>query len=149
MSALERLRAAIERLTGARSANGRDPLGPRGEREAARCLERKGYRVLDRNVRVPVGEADLLCLTPDGRTLVVVEVKARRLAAGETPGQRAARRPEDAITRRKQLKLARVTESVAHRRGWSARPVRIDVVAVEFPAKGRPQTRHYENAVRT
>lgn len=148
MSAFARLRTAIGRLMGRPGGGRRDPLGPAGERVAEKHLKRKGYRLLERNVRVPLGEADLVCLAPDLRTLVIVEVKARRLAEGESPGERSARRPEDAITLRKQRKLVRVTEMVVHRRGWTGRPVRIDVVAVEFPARGKPEARHYINAVR-
>ena len=47
-------------------------LGRRGERAAARLLRSQGYRVLARNARVPMGEADLVCLAPDGKTVVVV-----------------------------------------------------------------------------
>ncbi len=42
-------------------------------------LEAAGYRILERNVRVPGGEIDVVCL--DGRTLVFVEVKQRSGAA--------------------------------------------------------------------
>jgi len=42
---------------------------------ASRYLVSCGYRVLARNVRVPGGEIDAVCL--DGPTLVIVEVKRR------------------------------------------------------------------------
>ena len=51
-------------------AKGRD-----GENRAAAFLEANGYRVLRRNVRLPGGEIDLLCL--DGAVLVFAEVKRR------------------------------------------------------------------------
>ena len=49
--------------------------GRAGEDAAARFLAGLGYRVLERNLRVPGGEIDLVAL--DGRTLVFVEVKRR------------------------------------------------------------------------
>jgi len=49
--------------------------GRLGEDAAAAFLADRGYRVLARNVRVPGGEMDAVCL--DGPTLVIVEVKQR------------------------------------------------------------------------
>lgn len=49
--------------------------GRRGEDLAARFLVRAGYRIVARNVRMPGGEIDLVCV--DGATLVFVEVKRR------------------------------------------------------------------------
>ena len=53
-------------------ANGK---GRAGEDRAAAFLAGQGYRVLARNVHLPGGEIDVVCL--DGATLVVVEVKRR------------------------------------------------------------------------
>lgn len=49
--------------------------GRLGEDRASRFLASCGYRVLARNVRLPAGEIDAVCL--DGETLVIVEVKRR------------------------------------------------------------------------
>jgi putative endonuclease len=49
--------------------------GRLGEDRASAFLAACGYRVLARNVRVPGGEIDAVCL--DGSTLVIVEVKRR------------------------------------------------------------------------
>jgi putative endonuclease len=49
--------------------------GRAGEDRAAAFLAAEGYRVLARNVHLPGGEIDVVCL--DGTTLVVVEVKRR------------------------------------------------------------------------
>lgn len=109
---------------------------------AARVMRKAGCRVLRRNLRVGVGEADLVCLAKDRRTLVIVEVKARRREGDAGPA------PEAAVTKQKQAKLVRVAHAAASRLGMTGAPLRIDVVAVEFPARGRPVVRHYENAVR-
>ncbi len=50
--------------------------GREAEDRAARYLELRGLRVVDRNFRVKGGEIDLICR--DGRTLVFVEVRLRR-----------------------------------------------------------------------
>jgi len=50
--------------------------GRRGEARAARYLKRRGYKVVDRNVRAGRGELDIVSLKND--TLVFVEVKAHQ-----------------------------------------------------------------------
>lgn len=50
--------------------------GARAERNAALLLRLKGFRILARRYRAPVGEIDLLAKR--GRMLVGVEVKARQ-----------------------------------------------------------------------
>jgi len=119
-----------------------DPVGRRGERVAARAMRKAGCRVLRRNFRVGIGEADLVCLANDRRTLVIVEVKARRRAGDAGPA------PEAAVTAQKRAKLVRVAHAAAARLKMTGAPLRIDVVAVEFPSRGRPVVRHYEHAVR-
>jgi putative endonuclease len=52
--------------------------GREGELQAEAFLVSRGYRILERNVRVPGGEIDLVCL--DQATLVFVEVKRRDVA---------------------------------------------------------------------
>ncbi|MDQ6931710.1 MAG: YraN family protein [Candidatus Eremiobacteraeota bacterium] len=49
--------------------------GREGEDRAVSFLERNGYRIVERNVRVPGGEIDLICTERD--TIVFVEMKAR------------------------------------------------------------------------
>lgn len=125
-------------------------LGNEGERLAAGHLRKLGYRVVARNMVLGHAEADLVCLTPDRRTIVVVEVKTRRItiprsAAGQSAG---ARTPEAAITVHKRGKLRQLARSLATRRRWAGRPVRIDVIAIDVPPDGPPRLRHHEDAVR-
>lgn len=129
-------------LVGAPS--GRDQIGNRGERAASRFLKDKQFRILARNVRVRFGEADLLCLAPDRRTIVVVEVKTRRV---EAPDRRPYLPPEASITQEKRRKLTAVMNHLARANRWRERPLRIDVVAVEWPPDGRPVIRHHEGVI--
>ncbi len=74
----------------------RQRLGRTAEELVAARLERSGWRIVERNVRHPSGELDIVAL--DGGTLVFVEVKAGR--AGATLGPE---RPAHAVGPRKQL----------------------------------------------
>ncbi len=57
--------------------------GVAGEARAANYLRLRGYRILERNWRVPVGEIDLIVRR--GRALVFVEVKLRRSRGKGSP----------------------------------------------------------------
>ncbi|MFM9957101.1 MAG: YraN family protein [Phycisphaerales bacterium] len=122
-------------------------LGRRGERAAARHLKRLGYKLVRRNLRLPVGEADLLMRDPDGVTLVLVEVKTR-LASG--PGEADHPPPEASVHAHKRAKLQQIRGALSRDRRFRGAPIRIDVVAVDWPAKGRgrPEIRHFIDAVR-
>jgi putative endonuclease len=105
----------------------RDRFGQIGEAIAARALERAGLRVIARNVRYREGEIDIVA--EEGKTLVFVEVRARR---GDAFGL-----PEESLTRRKQVRLARAAHRYLQERGLEAVDWRIDLVAVELAPNGR------------
>jgi putative endonuclease len=91
-----------------------------GEDIACSLFEENSLRILDRNVRYPGGEIDIVAL--DGETTVFVEVKRRRDGALGTPAE--------AVTRTKRARVVR-----AARRWLAAHParagsVRFDVVAI-------------------
>ncbi len=95
--------------------------GRAGEEAAVLALKAHGYVVLERNVRTPLGELDIVAR--HGDTLVFVEVKTRRSAAFGPPAA--------AVDRRKQRKLRQLAESFRQSRGLTRVPCRFDVVAVE------------------
>jgi putative endonuclease len=100
-------------------------------------LEAKGYRLLARNWRCPVGELDLV--TEQGGCLVFVEVRTRRGAALGSP--------EESITTAKQVRLAALAEAYVQATDWLG-GWRIDVIAIELDRWGRlARIDHYENAV--
>ena len=113
-------------------------VGARYERVAARILERRGFTVLDRNVRFRRKEIDLVVRR--GPIVAFVEVKGRR---GEACGH-----PLDAVTFRKRAEI----ESVAHwwiqRRGRPGMIYRFDAVAVTEDRRGRLLVEHVEDAWR-
>ena len=103
-------------------------LGERGERLAAKELERRGYRILERRWRCRIGEIDLVAR--DGETLVFIEVKTRR---GPTRnGAGAGPMPQDSVGYRKRRKLIRLVHAylAAKRLPEPDTDVRIDVVGV-------------------
>jgi putative endonuclease len=119
----------------------RQRLGRRAEQLVAARLERAGWRIVGRNVRLPSGELDIVAL--DGATLVFVEVKAGR--ADSTLGPE---KPAHAVGRRKQLKLRRLArEWIAERRGPSGvAGYRFDVVGVSFGPDGLADVDHIRAA---
>jgi putative endonuclease len=82
-------------------------FGRRGEIWAMAALLLRGYRILARNLRLPVGEIDLIAMR--GRTIVFVEVKARRdLDVART-----------AITPKQRQRVARAAGWWLARNAWS------------------------------
>lgn len=119
----------------------RQRLGRAAEELVATRLERSGWRIVGRNVRLPSGELDLVAL--DRNTLVFVEVKAGRTGATVGP-----ERPAHAVGPRKQLKLRRLArEWIAERRGPSGvAGYRFDVVGVSFGPDGLADVDHIRAA---
>jgi len=119
----------------------RQRLGRRAEELVAERLERGGWRLVGRNVRLPSGELDIVAL--DGSTLVFIEVKA-----GRSDSMHGPERPAHAVGRRKQLKLRRLArEWIAERRGPSGvLGYRFDVVGVSFGPDGLANVDHIRSA---
>lgn len=125
--------ATIRRWFGARRASPADnPLGRRGEAAAEKLLRRGGYRILNRNLKLGVGEIDLLAEDPRDRSIVIVEVKA---GSSDDPP------PEMHVDGRKRRKLTQLGAALMRRRGMKNRAIRFDVVAVVWPAGSQEPTR--------
>ncbi len=75
----------------------RSSLGRQGEELAARFLSKKGLKIVERNVRTPFGELDIVARK--GKKLFFVEVKTRRsLDKGM---------PVEAVSRAKKQKIVK------------------------------------------
>jgi putative endonuclease len=94
--------------------------GRRGEDAAAAWYRARGYRIVERNWRCPLGELDLVAAR-DG-VLVLCEVKAR---TGSAFGS-----PVEAVTWRKQRKLRLLGEAYLRAAGARFPTIRFDVAAV-------------------
>lgn len=101
-------------------------LGRRGELAAALYLERKGMKILERNLRTPVGEIDLVARHQ--RILAFVEVKTRR-------GGRFGL-PAEAVGPRKQHQIIQTAKWYLNGRPTSNLQPRFDVIAVTLSADG-------------
>jgi len=95
-------------------------VGQEGERTGGAFLERQGYRILDRNVRTPFGEIDLVAR--EGGQIVFVEVKLRRSTAFG--------RPEEAVNRRKQERIVKSSLYYLKSRSLRSADIRFDVLAL-------------------
>lgn len=112
--------------------------GKWGEERASVYLRLKGYRVLEKNYRVPQGEIDLIASR--NNTLVFVEVKTRRGRAQGTP--------LEAVSPHKVKRLsAAAAVYLAHQKGPT--PLcRFDVVTLgpEKNLLGLAKIRHFMDA---
>ena len=114
-------------------------LGRRGERCAARALRRRGYSIIDRNYRTPVGEIDIVAR--HGDTLVFVEVKTRRNADDILP--------EDSVGTAKQRHIYRTAQFYLNEKNVSPdTDCRFDVISVTLSDRwwSRTQIEIFQNA---
>ena len=84
----------------------RKDLGDWGEDVAAAHLVAKGFRILDRRLRLGPGEIDLLA--QDGETLVFVEVKALHGGVGMDPAENVHAAKRRRLVRAARAYLARL-----------------------------------------
>ena len=114
----------------------RRTLGQAAEAEAARTLERAGLAVVERNVRFPEGEIDLVCR--DDEVVVFVEVKCRRAGWDDAPAA--------AVSWQKQRRLTRLAQHYLKWRRLDGVRCRFDVVSVTVDARGALDIRHLRSA---
>lgn len=80
-------------------------LGKWGEEMAAQHLREQGYTILDRDWRLGHRDLDIVARTPDGTTVVFVEVKTRT--------SDVVSRPQDAVDARKIRSLGAAANAYA------------------------------------
>jgi len=110
-------------------------LGKEGEQIAERYLLKKGYRLVERNYRCPVGELDLIAL--DRRVLVFIEVKTR---SDDRFGI-----PFESVHRRKQQRMIKAALFFLSQHRLHHRDARFDVIGISFVGR-EPVVEHIQNA---
>lgn len=117
------------------SQHNRD-VGRWGEQVAAEHLQAQGDELVDRNVRTPYGEIDLIVRR--GEIVIFVEVKTRTSARFGYP--------EASITPRKQEHMLAAAEHYAQENAlehWQ-----IDAISVEGKPDGKsPRITHFEDVL--
>jgi len=114
----------------------RRSIGMRAETIAADMLRDAGLTVVERNVRLPEGEIDLVCRERD--CWVFVEVKCRRPAWGDAPAA--------AVSWHKQRRIIRLAQHYMKSKGLRDVRCRFDVVSVTLRDDGTSETRHLPSA---
>lgn len=130
----------------------RQALGSWGEQTAAKYLSERGYSILERNVRTPYGEIDLIAVQDiaplnglpeepgDNQVIVFVEVKTRASTAYGLP--------EEAITQHKRAHLLSAVQAYMQAHTQLPQNWRVDVIAIlRSPGAVSPEIIHFENAV--
>ena len=125
-----------------RSSTRAQLVGDDGEALAAAHLEARGWAVLARNVRLGRDELDLVAVDPGPpRALVVVEVRRR--------GRRDFGLAAETLDYRKRAARRRATGTLLERgtlpdgTPLPPLPLRVDLVAIDPGADGRPVLRHH------
>jgi putative endonuclease len=110
-------------------------LGIKGEDLAVRFLQEKGYGIIKRNYKTPVGEIDIIA--KDGKTLVFIEVKTRTdVSFGY---------PFEAVTKRKRQKLKNLALIYLKSQGKEF-SVRFDVLSIFYMDNGKKDIVHIKDA---
>ena len=107
--------------------------GSEMEGEAAAYLEAQGVHILERNYRTREAEIDLIGM--QGRTLVFVEVKARKMDGKSGAGA-------EAVVPSKQMRICRCADFYMHSKGidpYSTR-IRFDVIEIRMESRTERRT---------
>jgi putative endonuclease len=106
--------------------SGRMRTGKKGEDIACAYLKSRGYRIVERNYKCPLGELDIVAR--DGDAIVFVEVKSRK---SEEFGD-----PQLAVGLEKQKKVSRISLTYLKEKHLYPCNARFDVVAIKMLPDG-------------
>ena len=115
-----------------------DPIGIIGEEEAAKMLEKKGFKVVEHNWRMGHLEIDLIAESK--KEIVFVEVKARTTTFGEL-------RPEEYVDEAKKRRMIAAGNAYIKYRRLD-KSLRFDIIGILVDATTNEITyrNHMENA---
>jgi len=109
-------------------------LGNKGEEEAGKYVQNKGYKILGKNYCSKFGEIDLIARDKD--ELIFIEVKAR---SNDDFGL-----PEQEFNARKKKRLRRVIQSYLWEKKATDDQWRVDLITVDY-SQSSPRICHYQN----
>jgi len=113
-------------------------IGNLGEEVATTFLTGLGFRILERNFRCRGGEVDIVARDPRDKSLVFVEVKARRdLSYGV---------PQLAVTPFKQRQISKAALTWLAKNRLHDQSARFDVIAILLDDSGHHKIEHIPNA---
>jgi putative endonuclease len=113
----------------------RQIIGRWGEETAATYLMAHGYKILDRNVRTPYGEIDLVAMLNDG--IIFVEVRTRTTAWLGFP--------EESINPRKQAHMLAAAQYYSQQHSLDS--WQIDAISIEGKPNSAVKITHFENVL--
>ncbi len=116
--------------------NLRQILGQKGEKQAARYLKKKGYKIVTSNYRCQYGEIDLIAKNAD--ILIFIEVKTR--TSSDFGG------PAAAVDCRKQKQISKVAHHYLVTHHNDDVDARFDVISILSPSGKKTEIEHITNA---
>jgi len=128
----------LSRTPPALPVTGNKGTGALGEEVAANFLIAAGYRILERNFRCKGGEVDVIARDPIDKSLVFIEVKARR---GLSYGV-----PQLAVTPFKQRQISKAALTWLSKNLLHDTNARFDVIAILLHTDGQHAIDHIINA---
>jgi putative endonuclease len=114
----------------------RRAIGSSGEDIACDYLVGQGYKILEKNWRLKIGEIDVIALDPAGVT-AFVEIKCAQTSRYGTP--------ESHVNRAKQRQIYRMAQAYLQKNKIYKIKCRFDVIGITYK-NGRPDIRHLKNA---
>ena len=117
---------------------GNKGTGELGEEVAANFMIARGYRIIERNFCCKGGEVDIIARDPGDKSLVFIEVKARR---GLSYGV-----PQLAVTPFKQRQISKAALTWLSKNRLHDTNARFDVIAILLSGDGRHTIEHIMNA---
>lgn len=112
-------------------------LGKWGEDEASSFLQRKGYVILERDWKMGKRDLDIVALSEDQCTLVIVEVKTRQCDDWQEPEEAVdvAKMRNLAIAANRYVKLNQIQQTI-----------RFDIISVVGSIRHVDHIEHIEDA---
>jgi putative endonuclease len=120
------------------ASTGNKGTGELGEEVAMNFMIARGYRILERNFRCKGGEIDIIARDPEDKSLVFIEVKARR---GLSYGV-----PQLAVTPFKQRQISKAALTWLSKKHLHDTNARFDVIAILLHTDGQHTIEHIKNA---